>query len=320
MNIGAATVAIVSLAAKLAAAPPEVGELLFHESFEDTAWASRGWYDGPHMEIVEDSDAPHGDRVNLWHWPHAGATGPSGGSARLHLPPLEDVTMSFFLRVSDNWLWTGRPYHPHMFSLLTDVDWEYVGPAYTHLTTYAEVVNGVPRLALQDGRNVDTSHVEADLTAETEARAIAGCNGDADGHGEGDCYRSGDNWVNGKVWESGRVYLRAEAGLHDQRNWHQIHARFRLNSVGDGVTRRDGKLQMWFDGELIIDVQDAVLRTSMHPGMKFNQFLMGPHYGPGVPHPQSMWIDDLKIWASPASPTAVRAASWGQAKVPPPGP
>jgi len=82
------------------------------------------------------------------------------------------------------------------------------------------------------------------------------------------------------------------------------------------VTHHDGVLQMWFDGELIIDVHDAVLRTSQHPDMMFDQFLGGPYFGPGVPHPQSMWIDDLRIWASPAAATSVRSTSCGQAKSP----
>jgi hypothetical protein len=192
---------LLLLSANIAAADPEAGQLLFHESFEDTLWASRGWYDGPRMQIVVDPHAPHGERVNHWHWPKAGAVGPTGGSARVHLPPLDDVTLGFSMRVSDNWAWTGVPFHPHMFSFVTNADWEYVGPAYTHLTTYTELVNGIPRLALQDGRNVDTPRVRQDLTELTEARAIAGCNGDADGHGKGDCYQSGENWVNGKVWQ-----------------------------------------------------------------------------------------------------------------------
>ena len=30
--------------------------------------------------------------------------------------------------------------------------------------------------------------------------------------------------------------------------------------------------------------------------MKFNQFLMTPYFGPGLlPHPQTLWIDELVI-------------------------
>ena len=100
---GVAAWALLALSTAVAGADPEPGQLLFYESFEDTAWTSRGWYDGPHMEIVADATAPDGDMVNHWHWPRAGATGPTGGGARLHLPPLDDVTLSFSMRVSDDW-------------------------------------------------------------------------------------------------------------------------------------------------------------------------------------------------------------------------
>jgi hypothetical protein len=291
------------------------GDLLFQEGFEDTAWASRGWYDGPHMEIDDGADAPEGEHAMVWHWEGAGAIGPSGGGARLPLPERRDVTLAFWMKVSDNWEWTGVPYHPHMFHFLTNLDDRWVGPSWTHLTTYIEAVNGIPRLALQDGRNIDTTAVRQDITAVSEKRAVAGCNGDLDGDDEADCYQAGGNWVNGKVWRADRRWLAAEPGPGYQGDWHEIRARFRLNSVDEGVTHADGVLQMWFDGQLIIDDRAAVLRTSQHPQMAFNQFLMGPYVGPGVPHAQSMWIDDLRIWESPApAPTRVEAATWGEAK------
>ncbi|MBU09445.1 MAG: hypothetical protein CME13_15940 [Gemmatimonadetes bacterium] len=263
------------------------GSLLVHESFEDTAFASRGWCDGAPV-IIEDPTAPDGSRVALWHWFQTGAISPDGGGGRLRLPALDDVTIGYRLRLSDDWTWTGRGYHPHSFSLLTNLDPEYVGPAFTHLTTYAEVVDGIPRLALRDGRNVDPDHVDPTEPMWSEDAAVAGCNGDTDGHGLGDCYRSGENWFNGKIWRADRVLLPSPTAPNQVPAWHEIRARFRLNSVADGVTHRDGVLQMWFDRELIIDVQDAVLRSARHPHMLFNQLFVGPYYGPGVPHPQSM--------------------------------
>ena len=186
-----------------------------------------------------------------------------------------------------------------------------MGPASTHLTTYVEVVDGVPRLALQDARNIDATQIDADQIW-TEGTAIAGCNGDVDGHGAGDCYRGGDSWLNGKIWTADRILLPAPSN-NQPSEWHAIRARFRLNTVADGVTHHDGVLQMWIDSELIIDVHDAVLRSVRHPDMLFNQLFVGPYYGPGVPHAQSMWIDDLRVWDSSAS-TTVQPASWGQVK------
>ena len=39
-----------------------------------------------------------------------------------------------------------------------------------------------------------------------------------------------------------------------------------------------------------------VFRTGQHPAMKIDQLLLGPYYGPGVPHEQWIWIDDLRIY------------------------
>ena len=47
-----------------------------------------------------------------------------------------------------------------------------------------------------------------------------------------------------------------------------------------------------------MDFRDVVFRTGAHPDMKINQFLMAPYFGPGVPHAQTIWIDDLTISTS----------------------
>lgn len=301
---------------RLAAADAGPGAPLFVESFEDTAWTARGWYDGAHFETVAMVDAPDGERVNVWHWRQAGDIGTVGGGARVHLPPTDDVTLRLAIRFSDNWAWTGVPWHPHMFNFLTSEDWEYVGPSHTHLTTYAEIVNGVPRLAIQDGANVDTDRIGEDLTRLTEARAVAGCNGDPDGHGEGTCYQAGGQYTNGKYWEADSIYFADAEGPRYKGDWHRVQARFRLNSIAAGTARRDGVVQMWWDGVLVIDVHDAVLRTGQHPEMRFNQFLMAPYFGPGVPHEQWAWIDEVQIWATETASTAVEPAdvSWGRLK------
>lgn len=313
----ARVVLALGLAVAGAGAQPAPGALLFAESFEDTGWSSRGWYDGPHMEIAEAADAPEGRRVNVWHWLRAGDRSPAGGGARVHLPPVDDVTLSLAIRFSPNWSWSGVPYHPHMFHFVTTQDDEYVGPARTHLTTYTEIVNGVPRLAIQDGSNIDEARVEQDLVGVTEARAVAGCNGDADGHGDGDCYRAGEVHANGKVWAAAAVWFGPEPGPRYHGDWHRLRARFRLNAIVDGRAQRNGVVQLWIDDEPVVDVRDAVLRTGQHPQMRFNQFLMTPYFGPGVPHEQRAWVDDLQIHATATeAPTAVRPAdsSWARVK------
>lgn len=323
MRPGALLPLCVAVAALMPLVPvagvADAARLLFAESFEDTHWTDRGWYDGPHMEIDAADDAPDGASVCVWDWQHAGDVSPAGGGARVSLPPVTEVSLSFYVRHDPDWAWTGRGWHPHMFHFVTDADDRYVGPAHTYLTFYIEAVDGIPRLAIQDGRNIDEAHIGADLTAVTEARAVAGCNGDSDGHGDGDCYSAGDHHANGKVWKAPEVYFASEEGPRNLADWHHVQAHLRLNRVVDGAAARDGVLQYWFDGALIIDHRDVVFRTGQHPDMQINQFLMTPYYGPGVPHGQRMWVDDLRIYEGvPEVPTAVSgngdAPGWGRIK------
>ena len=129
----------------------------------------------------------------------------------------------------------------------------------------------------------------------TEQRSVAGGNGDSDGYGNGSCYPSGNMHWNGKSWEPGRVYFGDEAGPYYKGDWRHVKVKLQLNSVVDGIGVKDGVLQYWFDGKLIMDYHDVVFRTGQHPDMKINQFLMAPYFGPGVPHKQWIWIDDLRI-------------------------
>ncbi len=269
--------------------------LLFEELFEDTDWKSRGWYDGPKMEITDSEHIQESGHSCVWHWKKAGDIGVVGKGARVIFKPVTSVILSFHIKHSDNWTWTGVNWHPHELHFITDADPAYIGPAYTHLTFYIEAVNGKPRLAIQDGQNIDESQVGKNLVGVTENRAVAGGNGDSDGYGKGDCYSVGDVHRNGKSWGPERKYFSDEPGQYYKGDWHHIKAKFQLNSVVDGIGIKDGVLQYWFDGKLIMDYHDVVFRTGQHPDMKINQFLMAPYFGPGVPHKQWIWIDDLRI-------------------------
>lgn len=269
--------------------------LLFEELFEDIDWDSRGWYDGPGMEITDSEHIPGSGHSCLWHWQKAGDVGITGKGARVLFTPVTSVTLSFSIKHSTNWKGTGVNWHPHEFYFVTDADPAYIGPAYTHLTLYVETVNGKPRLAIQDSRNIDEGQIGQNLVGVTEQRAVAGGNGDSDGHGDGTCYRSGDKHRNGKHWEPERVYFGDEPGPYYKGDWHHIKAKFQLNSIVNGVGMRDGVLEYWYDGERIMNHRDVVFRTGQYPTMKINQFLMAPYFGPGVPHEQSIWIDNLRI-------------------------
>jgi len=105
--------------------------LLFEELFEDTNWTSRGWYDGPKMRITSSEHIPGSGHSCVWHWKEAGDITPEGGGARVLFAPVTSVTLSFYIKHSANWEWTGVNWHPHEFHFITDVDPPYIGPAYT---------------------------------------------------------------------------------------------------------------------------------------------------------------------------------------------
>ena len=55
-------------------------------------------------------------------------------------------------------------------------------------------------------------------------------------------------------------------------------------------------MRAWFDGKLVVDRDDVVLRSTDFPDMKFNQLLLAPYFGPGLlPHEQTLWIDELVV-------------------------
>jgi hypothetical protein len=286
---------LVACLASPSAAAERPARLLFEEPFEDTAFASRGWYDGGTRggQIAEGGRTPESKGAFECHFlPRA--TGCAGGTPSRHLfPETDSVYIGFWIRHSDNWIGSGKPYHPHMMHLLTNRNSRYVGPAWTYLTTYVEENGGRPLMSIQDGQNI--TNAGTNLTGATEQRAVAGCNGDSDGYGPGDCYRCGSGYCNGKSWFAPNIYFSDSPGTYYKGDWHHVEAYFRLNSVVDGVGQKDGVLQYWYDGELLIDVHNAVLRTGQHPDMKFNQYLLAPYIGDGSPADQYFWMDDLIV-------------------------
>ncbi|MBW7997867.1 MAG: hypothetical protein FVQ81_15120 [Candidatus Glassbacteria bacterium] len=267
-------------------------QLLFAEDFEDDNYEARGWYDNPQIETTAEM-AKTGERSCIWHWKQD-AILPGGKGGRVKLEPTGSVTLSFRIKHSDNWQWTGRGYHPHEFLFMTTEDPPTLGPATSHLTLYVEVIDGKPVMGMQDSRNIDTLRLGQDLTAITENRAVAGANGDPDGHGGG-YYMAGTVHRNGRFLRPDREYFTSRPGPYYQGDWHHVKARFALNSIADGKGVADGIIQYWLDGELIMDYHDVMFRTGAHPDMLINQFQMLPYIGPGAKADQSIWVDDIRI-------------------------
>ena len=260
--------AIITLAATLAApAADETGAkagLLFREGFEDENLTKRGWYDGDQFTI-SDREPFAGKGSIEFAWKEKTSTPQGSSGMRRLFEPSESVYLSFHVRLSKDFGWTGRNYHPHLTHFMTTENGKFHGPAASHLTLYIEPVNGKLRLAAQDIQNKDAPH------GLTQGPLKGG--------------------YNGKLYDS-----RDELFTDDK--WHRVEAYFRLNSLdlAQDKPNADGIVRGWFDGKLVIDHTDVVLRSTDFPKMKFNQFLLTPYFGAGLlPKAQTLWIDELAV-------------------------
>ena len=257
----------LALAITLLAADPFASAqprgLLFHEPFDDDKLDRRGWYDFDAVRVNGDAKSGRGCIEYEWLDANSGAKGSS--PARRLFSPTDELYVRFYLKLSEGWGWSGRDYHPHLLHLMTTENGKWHGPAASHLTLYMEPVNGKLRLAAQDIQNKDQPH------GLTQGELKGG--------------------YNGKFYDSQKV-------LFDDDRWHCVEAQFKLNTLDLARDRpnRDGIVRGWFDGELVIEHSDVILRSTDFPNMKFNQFFMAPYFGPGLlPHAQKLWIDELAV-------------------------
>lgn len=259
-------------AADPAEKPPAV---LFSESFDDPRLLQRGWYDGNRFTI-SDTQPYAGKGCVEYAWKADTTTPASSAVVRRLFEATDTVSLRFYVKLSRGWGWTGRPYHPHLMHFLTTENGKFSGPAATHLTVYVEPWNGKLRLATQDIQNKDTPH------GLTQGPLRGG--------------------YNGRFYDSQEV-------LFTDDGWHCVEALFRLNSLDLQADRpnADGVVRGWFDGQLVIDRTDVVLRSTDFPKMKFNQFLLAPYFGPGLlPHEQTLWIDELAVGTRRLGPIEAR--------------
>jgi hypothetical protein len=246
--------------ANAAAAPDTV---LFAETFDDAKLNTRGWYDQTAVRIAGDAQAGKGCLEFEWTDAKQGVQGSS--PARRLFEPTDCVYIRYYLKLSKGWGWSGRNYHPHLSHFLTTENSQWHGPAASHLTLYIEPVGGKLRLAAQDIQNKDQPH------GLTQGPLKGG--------------------YNGKFYDS-------EKELFADDRWHLVEAFFQLNTLDleNDKPNPDGIVRGWFDGELVVEHADVVLRSTDFPKMRFNQFFLAPYFGPGLlPHPQKLWIDELVV-------------------------
>lgn len=243
------------------------GQILFRESFEDDLLEKRGWYDGTACRIAASASSGKGCIEYEW---LKGVQLVQGSSAQRHLfKPEDEVYIRYYLKLSKNWQWTGVNWHPHLTHFMTTENSEFHGPAASHLTLYVEPVNGKLRLAATDIQNEKMPH------GLTQGPLKGG--------------------YNGMLYDSKEM-------LFNDDKWHCIEARFKLNTLDMQHLKpnRDGVVQGWFDGKLVIDHTDVILRSADFPEMKLNQFILAPYFGPGLlNNGQKLWIDDLVVSTKP---------------------
>src|SRR5579863_6561237 len=264
---------------------------LFQESFADSNFAARGWYDNTSTPTTTSQQIPGSTASAQYHWA-LGAT----------------VYVSYWVKYSANYVGSGVSYHPHEFMILTTIDPDYSSLAFTHTTAYIEqnvkTGGGVPRIALTDGANIIQNKININLVGVTENRAANGCNGNTDAH-PGSCYNDGTEYNNSRVFDASQAYFTGTPGAFYKNDWHFVEAYYQLNSILNGVGQPDGLMQYWFDGTLVINVTNLAIRTGEYPTMQFDQFVMAPYIGVGSPADQSFWVDDLTVATSRPTPGSV---------------
>src|SRR2546426_641592 len=261
--------------------------ILFQETFADTAFAARGWYDNPSMVTTTAQHIPGSTAALEAHFP-IGATTPTWGGAARHLfPATPTLYVSYWVKYSDNWVGSGHPYHPHEFQVMSDLDGDWDGPANGWLVAYIEhnyQSGGIPRLALQDNKAINTSYgaPPINLVNLTENRSTDGCNGVVEPNVVATCFNMLP-WYNDKELSAPQVWFQPTPGPGYKGNWNHVEVYFQINSIVNGVGQADGVMQYWFNGASVIDRHDILFRTGARPSINFHQFLIAPYIGDVAP-------------------------------------
>lgn len=276
--------------------PSNSSKTLFSEDFENTDFASRWWYDTTSGTLT--SQEHISGSTNAIECKFLKGETKCIVPSRHLFTETDEVYVSYWVKYSKNREGSNLSYHPHEFMILTNEDDKYAGPAYNYLTAYIEQNEGVPAIALQDAKNIDSRIT--DLTETTESRAIAGCNGVLESEKTSivSCYKTNGIYNNWKIWRAWEIYFSNSEGSYYKNDWHHVETYFKLNNIKDWIGQQDWVLKYWYDNNLIISQDNVLMRTGEHPNMKFNQLIFAPWIGDGSPVEQTFWIDNLTVATS----------------------
>ncbi|MSN27163.1 MAG: hypothetical protein GJV46_14990 [Geobacter sp.] len=273
------------------------GTTLFKESFEDSNFSSRGWYDNTsHGTIVTGGQSGN---CLQWAWAKGATSATNGASMRMKFAPTDSLYLSFYVKFQTGWRGSQQTYHPHMLYFLSNLDSDYSALANNYLDTYIEFLSDVgspyairPQIAIQDNLRVNSSlgTPPNNLTATTENRSVASCNTPTSSGATGTCYNSGG-------WYSANTWLASNASV-STNDWHRVEVYFKMNTISGGKGQSDGIMQQWIDGVKVMDNSDVLYRTNQDATKKWAQFVLAPFMGDGAPIAETMWIDELSVSTS----------------------
>lgn len=287
-------------------AQPWKGAVLFTEPFDDADVGARGWYDMDAFRTTAAVHAPGSAGAFECRFAPGASECAGGVPGRRLFDGVEELYISYWVRYSDDWVGSGRPYHPHEIHVMTNLDDRWAGPSWTHLTLYIEQLDLAGQVAIQDGRNVDGRCIlrNDDVPvgcnggpfasfAFGEDRSVAACNGLVGPVQLRDCYSlGGGSWYSARAWRAAVPTLGAASGTG---GWHFVETYVRLNRVEAGTGIADGAIHYAVDGVPLLELEGVLLRTGRHADMRFNQLLIAPYMGDGSPVAQTMWLDELTV-------------------------
>ena len=298
-----------------ATVPPPSGTALFTESFDDTNFTARGWYDGEIFPTTSTGCISGSCAQFSFASSATNPSSPYAGAVRKAFTATESLYMSFYIKFATGWRGSQQTYHPHIMHVLSDLDHaaNIYSPLYrSYLGTYVEFLSDIgspyairPQIELQDALRVNSSlgTPPNNLTAVTENRSVTHCNTPISGGGGativGACYNDG-------VWRTETNYQALSASL-STNTWHKVEVFFQMNTVSGGKGQSDGIMQEWVDGVKVIDRSNVIYRTNQDPTKKWAQFVIAPYIGDGSPIAQTMWIDSLEVYSSPQGSAAINA-------------
>jgi hypothetical protein len=269
-------------------------ELLFYEGFEDNSFSSRGWYDGspPAGSIV--SGGVNGNCAKFTF--SQGQTSPSNWSTIRHAFTASDAfTVVSWWKFPNEWVGSG-----HAFYITSDLDSQYSALANNYLQLYIEEVGLLPSIEIQDTKNVNTSQTIlpygfdfANAGAyQTENRSVNKCNGYLTTQSSGDapvCFSlGGGEYYSSTYWYGSPAYQKDA--------WEKDETYFKLNSIVNGKAVANGVIERKVNGETVLYINNAVMRTGQHPSLKVDKFVIAPYIGAGSSVDQSYYIDELSIY------------------------